>query len=116
MDFTHALTSLYPGCTWEMYGSGSEYEGLVWKDENVPKPSVEELTAECEKINRERPLKQLRVERNKRIAQTDYLAIPDYPHPTEEVKQAWLDYRQSLRDLPANTTDPKNPVWPTAPN
>jgi hypothetical protein len=27
-----------------------------------------------------------------------------------------LDYRQALRDLPANTTDPENPVWPTAPN
>jgi len=39
----------------------------------------------------------------------------DYPHATEEVKQAWLDYRQALRDLPGNTTDPENPVWPTPP-
>ena len=47
--------------------------------------------------------------------QTDFLAMPDYPHPTPESKQAWLDYRQALRDLPANTTDPLNPVWPEAP-
>ena len=40
----------------------------------------------------------------------------DYPHPTPEIKQAWLDYRQSLRDLPSNTEDPTNPVWPTPPN
>lgn len=57
----------------------------------------------------------IRQERNKRIAQTDYLAIPDYPHPTPEAKQAWLDYRQALRDLPANTEDPAAPVWPIAP-
>lgn len=57
----------------------------------------------------------IRQERNKRIAQTDYLAIPDYPHATEEAKQAWLDYRQALRDLPANTEDPAAPVWPIAP-
>ncbi|NBP87864.1 MAG: hypothetical protein EBU59_05025, partial [Planctomycetia bacterium] len=25
------------------------------------------------------------------------------------------DYRQALRDLPANTVDPANPVWPTKP-
>ena len=35
---------------------------------------------------------------------------------TEEVKQAWLDYRQALRDLPANTSDPSNPVWPYSPS
>lgn len=57
----------------------------------------------------------IRQERNKRIAQTDYLFTSDYPHATEEVKQVWLDYRQALRDLPDNTTDPSNPVWPVAP-
>lgn len=57
----------------------------------------------------------LRQERNSRLTQTDYLATVDYPHATEEVKQAWFDYRQALRDLPANTTDPENPVWPTPP-
>ena len=25
---------------------------------------------------------------------------------------AQTTYRQELRDLPANTTDPANPVWP----
>jgi len=47
--------------------------------------------------------------------QTDFLATIDYPHGSEAVKQAWLDYRQALRDLPANTTTPENPVWPQPP-
>ena len=57
----------------------------------------------------------LRKERNDRIAKTDYLFTSDYPHASEEAKQAWLDYSQALRDLPANTADPKNPDWPTPP-
>ena len=60
-------------------------------------------------------LERLRLERNKRIKQTDYLATIDAPLTTPEKKQEWLDYRQALRDLPSVTEDPANPVWPTAP-
>ena len=57
----------------------------------------------------------LRMQRDSLLDKTDKYLAADYPHPTEEVKQAWLNYRQALRDLPANTTDPENPVWPTPP-
>jgi hypothetical protein len=60
-------------------------------------------------------LERLRLERNKRIKQTDYLATIDAPLTTPEKKQEWLDYRQALRDLPSVTEDPLNPVWPTIP-
>jgi|TARA_R100000482_G_scaffold13602_1_gene4056 hypothetical protein len=52
----------------------------------------------------------LRRRRNKRLAETDYLALYDVTMSTE-----MQNYRQALRDLPANTTDPANPVWPTKP-
>ena len=52
----------------------------------------------------------LRRERNKRLAETDYLALADVTL-TDEMRA----YRQALRDLPANTADPANPVWPTKP-
>ena len=52
----------------------------------------------------------LREERNRRLAETDYLALPDVTM-SEEMRI----YRQQLRDLPANTTDPANPVWPVKP-
>ena len=55
-------------------------------------------------------LQQLRTERNARLAETDYLALADSTL-TDEMRT----YRQALRDLPANTTDPANPVWPTKP-
>ena len=52
----------------------------------------------------------LRRERNKRLAETDYLALADMTL-TDQMRA----YRQALRDLPANTADPANPVWPTKP-
>jgi len=54
--------------------------------------------------------KELRQKRNRLIAETDYLALSDNTLTTE-----MATYRQALRDLPANTTDPTNPVWPVKP-
>ena len=93
--------------------------GPVWEDITLPdgweKPPKEEFEAKLQELIDAQPWKELREERNRRIAQTDYLFTSDYPHATEEVKQAWLDYRQSLRDLPATTEDPSNPLWPQEP-
>ena len=52
----------------------------------------------------------LRAKRNQLLAETDYFALVDSTL-TDEMRI----YRQALRDLPANTTDPSNPVWPTKP-
>jgi hypothetical protein len=61
------------------------------------------------------PVKQmaaLRQRRNQLLAETDYLGLPDLGGFTPEMAA----YRQALRDLPANTTDPANPAWPVKPN
>ena len=34
---------------------------------------------------------------------------------SSDKKAEWATYRQTLRDLPANTADPSNPTWPTKP-
>jgi hypothetical protein len=52
----------------------------------------------------------LRFRRNQLLAETDYLALADSTL-TDEMRS----YRQALRDLPANTVDPANPVWPVKP-
>ena len=95
---------------------GLNYDEINFFGSHIQKPSKEEFEAKLQELIDAQPWKKLREERNKRITQTDYLATIDYPHPTPEAKQAWLDYRQALRDLPTNTTDPENPVWPVAPN
>ena len=55
-------------------------------------------------------LAEVRLKRNQLLAETDYLALSDSTL-TDEMRT----YRQALRDLPANTVDPENPVWPTKP-
>lgn len=52
----------------------------------------------------------LRRQRDQLLTETDYLALADSTL-TDEMRT----YRQALRDLPANTADPANPVWPTKP-
>jgi hypothetical protein len=53
----------------------------------------------------------LRNERDRLLAASDWTQVPDAPVD----QAAWAEYRQALRDLPANTTDPRNPNWPTTP-
>jgi hypothetical protein len=38
----------------------------------------------------------------------------DFPLSTSK-KEEWKIYRQQLRDLPKNTKDPKNVIWPVQP-
>ncbi len=72
---------------------------------------------DAEKLEDEQPwlLPRLRSNRDLLLAQSDWTQSPDSPL-SDTKKQEWATYRQSLRDLPANTTDPSNPTWPTQPS
>ena len=73
-----------------------------------PVPTTEELAA------------RIRIERDKRIAATDYLVMPDYPLDTNKIEEIKA-YRQALRDIPqqpgfpwGGLDDPACP-WPVVP-
>jgi len=53
----------------------------------------------------------LREERTKRLLESDWTQVADSPVD----RQAWAVYRQSLRNLPGNTVNPAEPVWPAKP-
>jgi hypothetical protein len=53
----------------------------------------------------------LRSKRSKLLAETDFLALSD-----ATLSEEMRSYRQALRDLPANTSDPANPTWPVKPS
>ena len=57
--------------------------------------------------------KVFREQRNKKLTESDFMMLSDYPK--EDIEE-WKVYRQALRDLPTNTEDPENPNWPTPPN
>lgn len=70
-------------------------------------------------IEEERSWSKLRQERNRLLAETDWISMKALDASIDglgiQLPQVWMDYRQALRDLPANTTDPANPDWPVKP-
>jgi hypothetical protein len=100
-----ALASLSPNAIWVVRGDEME-----WLSPDITQPTESEIQAEITRLQAEELWKDLRQQRNRLIAETDYLALADATL-TDEMST----YRQALRDLPANTTDPANPVWPTKP-
>ena len=113
LTITDALKDMCSGIPWTI--TDADYDSLEWLDETIPKPTLEALEQRRDQLIDARPLKKLRAERDTILSQTDKYATIDFPHGSEAAKQAWLDYRQALRDLPANT-DPSNPTWPIAPD
>ena len=105
MTKINALESLRPNAQWVLRG-----DDLEWLDVVQTEPTAAEIEAEIARLTAEQPWKKLRAERNRLLAETDYLSLADSTL-TDEMRA----YRQALRDLPANTTDPANPVWPTKP-
>lgn len=56
----------------------------------------------------------LRAERDRLLAACDWVVVKAQ-EAGEDVPTAWVTYRAALRNLPAATSDPANPTWPTAP-
>jgi hypothetical protein len=114
-EYMDALFKMYPGkWCWSFPSGLREYEHMVWHDEEIPKPMKEEVAKVYEELLREHPWKELRKERNKRLTECDWVAMKAFTTDTP-VPDEWKVYMQALRDLPANTTDPENPVWPEPP-
>jgi hypothetical protein len=87
--------------------------GITGEEQILPL-TAEEIAEREAYVRDVLPLEQmaaLRRQRDQLLAETDYLGLPDLGGFSAEMTA----YRQALRDLPANTTDPANPVWPTKP-
>lgn len=54
----------------------------------------------------------VRDERNRRLAECDWTQVADAPSASQ---YAWAEYRQKLRDLPAQAGFPWTVVWPDKP-
>ena len=78
------------------------------------KPPKEAFDARLKELVDAQPLKELRQERDRRLQAVDWVAVKAFTTSTP-VPEAWATYMQALRDLPATTGDPKNPVWPAVP-
>lgn len=57
---------------------------------------------------------EVRLERNKRLLETDYLMMPDYPLTVDKINSIKI-YRQQLRDISKQNGFPRFVVWPNNP-
>ena len=104
----NALASLRPNAEWTV--AGNNLGGIIWHDEDQDRPTDSEINAEVSRLTTVEPLRLLRLERDRLLAETDWWGGTD-----RTMSDAQTAYRQALRDLPANTEDPSNVTWPTAP-
>lgn len=109
-----AVILLYPNVHNQTNNQCFDINGnSVLVDEALVQAKIAELqTAE--------PMRLLRIERNEKLAGSDWRMHSDYPGPNQE---KWKTYRQALRDLPV-TAEPQlddvgnvtNVNWPEEPN
>ena len=116
-DITHALKALKPGAEWVL--DGGNYTGLTWFS-SEQQPTKDEIADKIAELDAAEPMRLLRIERDKKIALTDWRVLPDQT-PSDD----WINYRQALRDLPASASpkldsnhqlDSSSFTWPTEPS
>jgi len=103
-----ALLELAPGAEWTTHGE--TVDDIIWHDESIERPSDEAISAKIEELTNGEPLRELRMVRNFKIAETDWWVLPDVTP-----SQAQLDYRQALRDITQTYTSLEDVVWPEKP-
>ena len=117
-NIADALQALKPGAEWVL--RGTDYSGLEWMDSGQTKPTETEINSKISSLDAAEAMRLLRVERDARIAKTDWRASSDLT-----LTDAWKTYRQALRDLPASATPKLNSeyeldltsvTWPTEPS
>ena len=87
---------------------------IVEWDGPDPQPTQSELEAAYAAAVLAQALVDLRTKRNRLLAETDW-EIVKHKELGTNIPTALKTYRQELRDLPANTSDPANPSWPVKP-
>lgn len=92
--------------------TGADENGIAIESANPEDwgTSWTEVSAKLSKLEAEEPLKLLREERNRRIAETDWWASSDLT-----MTAAQTAYRQALRDITDTYTSLDDVVWPTKP-
>ena len=109
---TEALKALRPNSSFGVIGNR-----IKWSDPNNAQPTDEELHTKIAELRAAEPLRLLRQERDRRLAETDWWASSDLLISDDRRK-----YRQALRDI-TKTADPQlnefdeliNVTWPEKP-
>ncbi len=91
-------------------GADEDEIEIVSTDPNDFGVTWAQIVAKNAEVEPKEPLRILRIERDRRIAETDWWASSD-----RTMSQAQTDYRQALRDITNTYTSLDDVVWPTKP-
>lgn len=124
MDYVkEALRILAPGKSWVNRGDYIEWADAEWGP-NEYKPTWGEINPVIAQLRAAEPARLMREERDRRLALSDWVVVKSLEDGVE-IPQAWKNYRQALRDLPATSSPQCWPTdilimesvnWPTPPN
>jgi len=114
------LQDIYPGTP---IACGTTYASIILYYTTEPLVPESTIKNKYPAYNLAYNLRILRRERNARLLQSDMYGLSDFPFPSEANKQAWIAYRQALRNIttsyPAPETDENDNligiVWPVKP-
>ena len=103
-----ALSELTPTAQWVVRGTHIE-----WHSKDITQPSDDAINAKIEELKAAEPLRLLREQRDRLIAQTDWWASSDLT-----MTDAQKTYRQNLRDITKTykSMDDDGFSWPTKPS
>ena len=116
------IQELRPGAQCRIIGD--TYNDIIWDDTNHVMPTDEEIINKTAELEAGLVYKLLREERNKRLAECDWV-VTKYAEYGYNIPKEWRAYRQALRDLPSITYTPEldefgnlkidSVAWPTPP-
>ena len=105
IGISDALLALRPNAVWSLKDNE-----ITWLDTEQTQPTEAEINAKIAELEAAEPLRLLRVERNQRLANTDWWVMPD-----RTATEAQLAYRQALRDITETYTSLDDVIWPEEP-
>ena len=115
-----ALSELMPTSSFGI--TDEDYSSIVWMDSSNSLPSIDVINAKITELDAAEPMRLLREERFRLLAECDWTQGADVPN---SIKTAWQTYRQQLRDLPASASpkldefyelDLSSVTWPSKPS
>ena len=125
MNTYSAILSLVPNAKFAI--TDNNYDSIEWFDERN-QPSKPDVEAEVDRLINAEPMRRLRIERDKRLTDSDWVVTKAMEEGTS-VPSAWKTYRQALRDLPSSATPSlgtttggnfdigiRGVTWPTKPS
>lgn len=99
----NAISQLAPTANWSILGD--DYDSLQWLSDPALKPNLQSLLDKAAELNAAEPMRLLRIERDRRLAEVDWMVIKSLSM-NQPVPAELSAYMQALRELP-NTADPK---------